>query len=204
MIFAPPHPTPPHLPRPPKCTLTLDCVECVLQGNRLHSIHSNVTVPRRRRRCVAHPPPPRVAFSYCSSHIGVSPMSIQIGRLRNSGFQKALICTLYLNISQLSTFSSILGWYVSNTTSSVHMALFALAGQTSLFLAFSEETLGPGLGDGFRWGPKVGEVWSTDCSELSLDLKPVLVSCFQGGGGREGGGQMCALEVCCLTKTSLS
>lgn len=106
----------------------------------------------------------------------------------DSGFQKALICALYW--WPLEYFR----WYVSNVASSVHMALFALAGCRAFpspswrkSLAWAEWWL--------RWGQK--EVWSTDCLELSLDLKLVLVCCFRGG-------QMCALEVCCLTKTSLS
>lgn len=37
----------------------------------------------------------------------------------------------------------------------------------------------PGLSDGFGEAKR-----STDGSELSLDLKLVLVSCFQGGGDR--------------------
>lgn len=47
-----------------KCTLAPDCVECVLQGNRLHSIHSNVTVSCRVFVVVASPP-----LGFCSDSV---------------------------------------------------------------------------------------------------------------------------------------
>lgn len=111
-----------------ECTLTLDCVGCVLfreKSPAFHPFECHLLTP------FILPSSFLAVCSYCSSHIGVDLclLNWECASLDFKIFFFFFFNTVFVNISELL----ILGgeyfwWYVRNILSSVHMALFALAG----------------------------------------------------------------------------